>query len=108
MNCKSVIKRTWGQVWPETLDEKEPHIIHAAIALGDEAFELLHTTRWKAHRKQEFDVTNAKKELIDILMFCLGAFNDLEVDATEVSELFYDKLRINNERQDKLKEGDPV
>ena len=30
-------KTDMGQVWPETLDEKEPHIIHAAIALGQYA-----------------------------------------------------------------------
>ena len=103
------IKKNLGQkVWHLSEDDMEDCTRFTAIAIADEAHELLHTTRWKPWRKQEFDYVEAKKELTDILIFCLNGFNDLGVDAEQVAELFYDKLHINNARQDKLEEGDPV
>ena len=102
------IKKNLGQTWPETLAEMDRCMQFTAVAIADEAHEVLHTTTWKGYRKQEFNPAEAKKELIDVLNFCLNGFNDLGVDATEVVKLFYEKLTINHYRQDKLEEGDPV
>ena len=102
------IKRNLGESWPKTKAEMNNCVKFTAVAIADEAFELLHTTHWKHWRKGKFDLVEAKKELIDVLTFCLNGFNDLGMSANEVTDLFYAKHTINKYRQDKLEEGDPL
>lgn len=91
-------------------EEHEYHIHDTAdwwmerlcTAMSNEIEELRDQSGWKWWSKnEEFDKEAAKKETIDILHFLLQTFNELDMDAQEIYEAYFNKNKINHNRQDR-------
>ena len=107
-DLQKIIYDNQGRTWPLLAESINAELIFASHCVADEAHELLHTTAWKPWRDQALDITEAKKEVIDIFTFVLNIFNILGMSADDVYRMYNEKFRINLERQDKLVNGDPV
>lgn len=87
----------------EDLSEKQQieWILKLSQALQQETSELVNTTPWKWWKKhQQFDKTNAKKELIDIVHFVVAIAIALGMNADELFSEYTMKNKINHDRHD--------
>lgn len=78
-------------------------------AASNELEELRNCTFWKhwcaeAKRGERFklhDLQNARVEVIDLLFFWISMAQCLGLDAHDVMDLYHQKLRVNQRRQDR-------
>lgn len=77
-------------------------------AASNELEELRNCTFWKhwcaeaknGHRFRLHDLQNARVEVIDLLFFWISMAQCLGLDAEGVWDLYLQKLKVNNQRQD--------
>jgi dimeric dUTPase (all-alpha-NTP-PPase superfamily) len=63
--------------------------------------ELIDSVPWKWWAKyQEFDVQNAKVEVVDLFHFLISLAQVLGMDASDVHDLYNQKNKLNFKRQD--------
>ncbi len=83
--------------YPNTMEEK---ISMLCIAIIHEAAELQRITNWKWWKKPtDFNVKEAKEELIDIWHFVIQASLELNLSPTEILDEYTKKNYINRDRQ---------
>lgn len=71
-----------------------------AISISIEAAELLEVVQWRKHKKEELLEYNdflprVREELADVLIYCIGLANVLELD---ISEIVKEKIKVNEEK----------
>ncbi len=77
-------------------------------AASNELEELRDCTYWKhwcaeakaGRRFELFDLQNARVEVIDLLFFWISMAQCLGLDAKDVTNLYHQKLKVNQARQD--------
>ena len=78
----------------------EDRIAALCTAIVHEAVELQRTTNWKWWKKPtEFNVAEAKEELIDIWHFMVQASIELNLSPDDILNEYKRKNEINRERQ---------
>ena len=78
----------------------EDRIAALCTAIVHEAVELQRTTNWKWWKKPtEFNVAEAKEELIDIWHFVVQASIELNLSPDDILNEYKRKNEINRERQ---------
>jgi dimeric dUTPase (all-alpha-NTP-PPase superfamily) len=87
---------------PEMNDEEKVQwILNYTRATSQELAELIDSVPWKWWAKyQEFDVQNAKVEVVDLFHFLISLAQVLGMDATDVHDLYNRKNKLNFKRQD--------
>lgn len=79
------------------------------MAASNELEELRNCTYWKhwckeakeGRRYEIHDLQNARVEVIDLLFFWISLAQCVGLSATDVADLYRQKLRINHDRQDR-------
>ena len=71
-----------------------------AISISIEAAELLEVVQWRKHTKEELleyhdFLPRVREELADVLIYCIGLSNVLELD---ISEIVREKIKVNEEK----------
>ena len=83
--------------YPRTMEQR---ISFLCLALIHESVELQRLTNWKWwKRPREFDVENAKGELIDMWHFLLQASIELGMTADDILQYYMQKYEINKVRR---------
>lgn len=81
--------------------ELEDHISTMAIALGDEAFEILHETNWKPWKKpKEVNSTMVQEEIVDALHFVLELAILSGMTWENMYDRYVEKMAVNIKRQE--------
>lgn len=76
-------------------------VLNYSRALAQENAELVDSVPWKWWAKyQEFDVQNAKVEVVDMLHFLVSLAQTLGMSAEDVHAMYTKKNKINHQRQD--------
>ncbi|MDA3872827.1 MAG: dUTPase [Kiritimatiellae bacterium] len=84
-----------------TEDEQVKWILNYTRAASQEMAELIDSVPWKWWAKyQEFDVQNAKVEVVDLFHFIISLAQVLGMDAQDVHNLYNQKNKLNFKRQD--------
>jgi dimeric dUTPase (all-alpha-NTP-PPase superfamily) len=82
-------------------EESTKWILNYSRALGQENAELVDSVPWKWWAKyQDYDLQNAKVEVVDMLHFLVSLAQVMGMDAEEVFELYTKKHKLNHKRQD--------
>ncbi len=82
-------------------DEQVKWILNYTRAASQEMAELIDSVPWKWWAKyQEFDVQNAKVEVVDLFHFIISLAQVLGMDAQDVHDLYNQKNKLNFKRQD--------
>ena len=80
--------------------DAEGRVSALCTAIIHEAVELQRTTNWKWLKKPtQFDVDEAKEELIDIWHFVVQASLELNLTPDDILEEYKKKNQINRDRQ---------
>ncbi len=90
-------------VKPDEMNEEEKvkWILNYTRATSQELAELIDSVPWKWWAKyQEFDVQNAKVEVVDLFHFLISLAQVLGMDAKDVHDLYNQKNKLNFKRQD--------
>ena len=90
-------------VKPDEMDDEEKvkWILNYTRATSQELAELIDSVPWKWWAKyQEFDVQNAKVEVVDLFHFLISLAQVLGMDAKDVHDLYNQKNKLNFKRQD--------
>lgn len=82
------------------LEEKEEWLRRLCVALSQETAELMDCTRWKWWKKSEFDLQNAKVEVVDLLHFVVSMALVLGMSADDLMDAYRKKNEVNFKRQD--------
>jgi dimeric dUTPase (all-alpha-NTP-PPase superfamily) len=83
--------------YPKTTEQR---ISYLCLALIHESVELQRLTNWKWWKKPgEFDLENAKRELIDMWHFLLQASIELGMTADDIMQYYIQKNEINRARR---------
>ena len=70
------------------------------LALQQEIAELIDSTPWKWWANyQEFDLQNARVEVVDMFHFLISLTQVLNMSADDVYDLYLKKNKINHDRQ---------
>jgi dimeric dUTPase (all-alpha-NTP-PPase superfamily) len=88
---------------PPDMNEEEQvkWILNYTRAASQEMAELIDSVPWKWWAKyQEFDVQNAKVEVVDLFHFIISLAQVLGMDAKDVHDLYNQKNKLNFKRQD--------
>jgi dimeric dUTPase (all-alpha-NTP-PPase superfamily) len=88
---------------PPEMNEEEQikWILNYTRAASQEMAELIDSVPWKWWAKyQEFDVQNAKIEVVDLFHFLISLAQVLGMDASDVHDLYNQKNKLNFKRQD--------
>ena len=87
---------------PEMNDEEKIQwVLNYTRATSQELAELVDSVPWKWWAKyQEFDVQNAKVEVVDLFHFLISLAQVLGMDARDVHDLYNQKNKLNFKRQD--------
>ncbi|WFB34592.1 dUTPase [Kiritimatiellota bacterium B12222] len=87
---------------PEMNEEEQVQwILNYTRAASQEMAELIDSVPWKWWAKyQEFDVQNAKVEVVDLFHFLISLAQVLGMDAKDVHDLYNQKNKLNFKRQD--------
>lgn len=88
---------------PPEMNEEEQikWILNYTRAASQEMAELIDSVPWKWWAKyQEFDVQNAKVEVVDLFHFLISLAQVLGMDASDVHDLYNQKNKLNFKRQD--------
>lgn len=82
-------------------EQQTEWILNYSRAMTQELAELTDSVPWKWWAKyQEFDVQNAKVEIIDLFHFLVSAAQVLGMTADDVYQVYLQKNKVNHERQD--------
>ncbi len=85
------------------LDERarQEWLLNFCRAMSQEIAELTDSVPWKWWaRYQQFDIQNARVEIIDLFHFLISAAQVLGMDAEAVFDLYMKKNRVNFQRQE--------
>ena len=84
------------------LDEKKmtEWVIKLNLGMQQEQAELVDSLDWKWWKKGEFNLNNAKVEIVDIMHFVVSIATVLGMDADEFLEIYAKKHALNNKRQE--------
>ena len=85
------------------LDDKgrQEWLLNYCRAMTQEIAELTDCVPWKWWAKyQEFDLQNARVEIVDLFHFLISAAEVLGLSARDVHDLYLQKNKVNFERQD--------
>lgn len=88
---------------PPSMDQEEQTkwVLNYCRATSQELAELTDSVPWKWWAKyQEFDLQNARVEVVDLFHFIISLGQVLGMDATDIHNLYMQKNRVNFERQD--------
>ena len=88
---------------PYELSEEEQikWILNYSRATSQELAELVDSVPWKWWAKyQEFDMQNARVEVVDLFHFVISMAQVLGMTAEDVHNLYMKKNKVNFERQD--------
>jgi dimeric dUTPase (all-alpha-NTP-PPase superfamily) len=82
-------------------EEKVRWVLNYTRAASQELAELVDSVPWKWWANyQEFDVQNAKVEVVDLFHFLISLAQVLGMDAGDVHDLYNQKNKLNFKRQD--------
>ncbi len=82
-------------------ENKTEWVLNYCRAMQQEIAELTDSVPWKWWAKyQEFNMQNARVEVIDLFHFLISLAQTLDMSAEEVHRLYCDKHRVNHQRQD--------
>ncbi|HXW11919.1 MAG TPA: dUTPase [Nitrososphaeraceae archaeon] len=85
---------------PRYPSKMEERISYLCTAITHESIELQRLTNWKWWKTPtEFDLEEAKEELIDIWHFILQATIELDMTADDVVKYYSKKNKINKKRK---------
>ncbi|RKX30869.1 MAG: dUTPase [Verrucomicrobia bacterium] len=85
------------------MDERarQEWLLNFCRAMSQEIAELTDSVPWKWWaRYQQFDIQNARVEIIDLFHFLISAAQVLGMDAEAVFDLYMKKNRVNFQRQE--------
>jgi dimeric dUTPase (all-alpha-NTP-PPase superfamily) len=88
---------------PPSMDQEEQTkwVLNYCRATSQELAELTDSVPWKWWAKyQEFDLQNARVEVVDLFHFIISLGQVLGMDAADIHNLYMQKNRVNFERQD--------
>ena len=88
---------------PPSMDQEEQTkwVLNYCRATSQELAELTDSVPWKWWAKyQEFDLQNARVEVVDLFHFIISLGQVLGMDAADSHNLYMQKNRVNFERQD--------
>lgn len=87
---------------PEMNEEEQVKwVLNYTRAASQEMAELIDSVPWKWWAKyQEFDIQNAKVEVVDLFHFLISLAQVLGMDAGDVHDLYNQKNKLNFKRQD--------
>jgi len=88
---------------PPSMDQEEQTkwVLNYCRATSQELAELTDSVPWKWWAKyQEFDLQNARVEVVDLFHFIISLGQVLGMDATDIHNLYMQKNKVNFERQD--------
>ncbi len=84
-----------------TEEERIKWVLNYTRALQQECSELIDSVPWKWWAKyQQFDVQNAKVEVVDIMHFLVSIAQVLGMSAEDFFEAYTKKNSVNHNRQD--------
>lgn len=84
-----------------TPEERIQWVLNYSRALQQEVAELIDSMPWKWWAKyQEFDLQNARVEVVDIFHFLVSIAQTLGMSAEDVYVAYCKKNHINHQRQD--------
>ncbi|MGF1452265.1 MAG: dUTPase [Opitutales bacterium] len=82
-------------------DEQTKWVLNYTRALSQETAELIDSVPWKWWAKyQEFDLQNARVEVIDMFHFLVSLAQTLGMSADDVYNGYLAKNKVNHARQD--------
>ena len=86
----------------ELTEEEQKHwLLNYTRAASQELAELVDSVPWKWWAKyQEFDIQNARVEVIDLFHFIISMAQVLGMTAEDVHDLYMKKNQVNFDRQD--------
>jgi dimeric dUTPase (all-alpha-NTP-PPase superfamily) len=85
------------------LDETErtKWVLNYTRAMQQEMAELIDSVPWKWWaRYQEFDLQNARVEVVDLFHFLISLAQTLDMSADDVFDAYVKKNKVNHERQE--------
>ena len=85
------------------IDEKErtKWVLNYTRAMQQEMAELIDSVPWKWWAKyQEFDLQNARVEVVDLFHFLISLAQTLGMSADDVFDAYVKKNKVNHERQE--------
>lgn len=88
---------------PPSMDQEEQTkwVLNYCRATSQELAELTDSVPWKWWAKyQEFDLQNARVEVVDLFHFVISLGQVLGMDAADIHNLYMQKNKVNFERQD--------
>lgn len=88
---------------PSEMDEEQrtQWVLNYTRATSQELAELVDSVPWKWWAKyQEFDLQNARVEVVDLFHFIISLAQVLGMDASDVHNLYTQKNAVNFQRQD--------
>ncbi len=84
-----------------TDEEKIKWVLNYTRAMQQEMAELIDSVPWKWWAKyQEFDVQNAKVEVVDLFHFLISLGQVLGMSADDIHNAYLQKNKVNHDRQD--------
>ena len=82
-------------------EQKTEWVLNYCRAMQQEIAELTDSVPWKWWAKyQQFDMQNARVEVIDLFHFLISLAQTLDMSADDVFTLYRSKHRVNHQRQD--------
>ncbi len=82
-------------------EQKTEWVLNYCRAMQQEIAELTDSVPWKWWAKyQQFDMQNARVEVIDLFHFLISLAQVLDMSADDVYTLYCSKHRVNHQRQD--------
>jgi dimeric dUTPase (all-alpha-NTP-PPase superfamily) len=82
-------------------EQKTEWVLNYCRAMQQEIAELTDSVPWKWWAKyQQFDMQNARVEVIDLFHFLISLAQVLDMSADDVFTLYRSKHRVNHQRQD--------
>ena len=82
-------------------EERTKWVLNYTRAMQQEMAELIDSVRWKWWaRYQEFDLQNARVEVIDLFHFLISLAQTLGMSADDVFAAYVKKNAVNHQRQD--------
>lgn len=82
-------------------EQRQEWLLNYCRAISQEIAELTDSVPWKWWaRYQQFDIQNARVEIVDLFHFLISAAQVLEMDAETVFELYMRKNQVNFQRQE--------
>ncbi len=85
----------------DTMDQRMQSMRNSALGLMMELAELIDSTPWKPWRpttSQQFDKSNAIREVVDIIFFLVSICEELHISSQEIEAKFHEVLKNNYSR----------